>query len=144
MILWCSGEWTASWLQKIPSGNESLDGRRKWWNGYPKLSRKIAIELAGNFKGNMYKTVVYTVKTWNFVKRDSQKILLLTAAVQIFADFTKKHQYWSLFVIKWQSPYLNLYLKSTLAQMFFCEILKSTFFTQPLRVTTSGSSGRYL
>ena len=92
----------------------------------------------------MYKTVVYTVKTWNFVKRDSQKILLLTVAVQIFAEFTKKHQYWSLFVIKWQSSYLNLYLKSTLAQMFFCEILKSTFFTQPLRVTTSGSSGRYL
>ena len=31
--------------------------------------------------------------------------------------------------------------------MFFCvfwEIFKSTFFTEPLRVTTSGSSGRYL
>ena len=28
--------------------------------------------------------------------------------------------------------------------MFFCEIFKSTFFTQPLRVTTSGSSGRYI
>ena len=26
----------------------------------------------------------------------------------------------------------------------FCEIFKSTFFTQPLRVTASGSSGRYL
>ena len=28
--------------------------------------------------------------------------------------------------------------------MFFCESFKSTFFTQPLRVTTSGSSDRYL
>ena len=26
----------------------------------------------------------------------------------------------------------------------FCEIFKSTFFTQPLRVTASGFSGRYL
>ena len=32
-------------------------------------------------------------------------------------------------------------------QMFFCdlcEIFKSTFFIEPFRVTTSGSSGRYL
>ena len=28
--------------------------------------------------------------------------------------------------------------------MFFCKIFKSTFFTEPLRLTTSGSSGRYL
>ena len=31
--------------------------------------------------------------------------------------------------------------------MFFCnffKIFKNTFFTEPLRVTTSGSSGRYL
>ena len=26
----------------------------------------------------------------------------------------------------------------------FCESFNSTFFTEPLRVTTSGSSGRYL
>ena len=26
----------------------------------------------------------------------------------------------------------------------FCEIFKRNFFTEPLRVTTSGSSGRYL
>ena len=26
----------------------------------------------------------------------------------------------------------------------FCEIFKITFFTEPLRVTTSGSSGRYI
>ena len=28
--------------------------------------------------------------------------------------------------------------------MFFCEIFKSTFFTQLVLVTSSGSSGRYL
>ena len=30
----------------------------------------------------MYKTVAYTVKTWIFTKRGSQKVLLLTVAVQ--------------------------------------------------------------
>ena len=42
---------------------------------------------------------------------------------------------------------LNLYSKKIPAQMFFryfCKIFKSNFCTEPLRVTTSGSSGRYL
>ena len=35
----------------------------------------------------------------------------LESGFKNFADFTKNHQHWSLFVIKWQSPCLNLYLK---------------------------------
>ena len=45
-----------------------------------------------------------------------------------------------------QSACLNLYRKTTPVQMFscdFCEIFKSTFLTEALRVTNSGSSCRY-
>ena len=45
------------------------------------------------------------------------------------------------------APLPESLLKKTPAQMFFCdfcEIFKRTFFTEPLRVTSSGSSGRYL
>ena len=67
--------------------------------------------------------------------------------LQISQNLQKKHQEWSLYVIKSQAHYLNLYWNKTPAQMFFCdfcEISKNIFFTEPLRVTTSGSSGRYL
>ena len=74
----------------------------------------------------MYKTVVYTAKTWNFVKRGSQKILLLTVAVQIFAGFTKKHKYWSLFVIKW------IFIEKTpWHRCFSVKFLKAPFLHNP-------------
>ena len=33
------------------------------------------------FKGNIYETVVYKTQTWNIMKRDTQKIILLKVAV---------------------------------------------------------------
>ena len=41
------------------------------------------------------------------------------------AKFTWKHLYWSLFLIKLQVSGLQLYLKVTPAQVFFCEFCKN-------------------
>ena len=82
------------------------------------------------------------------MKRDSQKILLLTVAVskifksvfKNFEEFTKKKtQILESLCNKVTDPLPESLIKKTPAQIFFCEI-----FTQPVRVTTSGSSGRYL
>ena len=83
------------------------------------------------------------------MKRDSQKILLLTVAVskifksvfKNFAEFTKKKKTQILESLcnKVTDPLPESLIKKNPAQIFFCEI-----FTQPVRVTTSGSSGRYL
>ena len=84
------------------------------------------------------------------MKRDSQKILLLTVAVskifksvfKNFAEFTKKKkktQILESLCNKVTDPLPESLIKKNPAQIFFCEI-----FTQPVRVTTSGSSGRYL
>ena len=78
----------------------------------------------------MYKTVVYAVKTWNFTKRDSQKILFLQQPFTVFkkfTEFTKKHQYLEPLRNKLTEPLLQSLLKKDPAQMFF----KWNFFKAP-------------
>ena len=63
--------------------------------GKYKLGARAGGQAKGRWPGN--------TNTRSFTKRYSQKVLLLKQPFTVFknfAEFTKKHQYWSLFVIK--------------------------------------------
>ena len=60
--------------------------------------------------------------------------------VKNFVIFTGKHLCWSLFLITFRSEGLQLYLKETPTQVFFCEyceIFKNSYFHRTPRVAAS-------
>ena len=59
--------------------------------------------------------------------------------LKILQNLQKKKKILESLCNKVTDPLPESLIKKTPAQIFFCEI-----FTQPVRVTTSGSSGRYL
>ena len=83
----------------------------------------------------MYKTVVYTVKTGNFTKRDSQKILLVTAAVHFFKKICRIYKRTTIleFLCNKVTEHLpEFLLKKDPAQMFFLwNFQKNLLYTTP-------------
>ena len=76
------------------------------------------------------------------ISQGSQTILrrcYVKSFLKIFAKFTRKHLYWSLFLIKLQVKVCN-FIKETLAWLFsceFCEIFRNNYFPQYRRTAAS-------
>ena len=76
----------------------------------------------------------------NISRSSRLQMLFKIGVVKSFANFTGKHLCWSHFLKNLQAEDLQLYLKSTPAQMFSCEVckifakfLRKPFYTEHLR-----------